>query len=86
MDGDWVVSRYGTRKRDSERFIFLAQKVMVLPSFNKTRAKRGVEAEFLTGHLDAETSYLLKAVLLWVHPVLFVFEELCRGGDSDAEV
>ncbi len=59
---------------------------MVLPSLNKTRAMRGAEAEFLTRHLDAETSYLLKAFLLLVHPVLVVFEESCRCCDSIAEV
>ncbi len=59
---------------------------MVLPSFNKTRAMRGAEAEFLTRHLDAATSYLLKAFLLLVHPVLVVYEERCRGGESNAEV
>ncbi len=59
---------------------------MVLPRFNKTRAMRGAEAELLARHLDAKTLYLLKAFLLLVHPVPVVYEERCRGGDSNAEV
>ncbi len=72
-DGNWVACV--TKHKDERRaFYFAAQEVMILPTFNKTRALRGAKAEFLTRHADPETSYLLKAFLLLVHPVLVVFE------------
>ncbi len=81
--GSFALRNTRTRRR---ALYVLAQEVMVLPSFNKTREMRGAEAEFSTRHLDAATSYLFKAFFPLVHRVLVFYEERCRGGDSSANV
>ena len=68
-------------------FFSSSDEVMIIPTYNKTRAMRRGKIRFLSRHLDEETTKLVKMFFLLVHPVVVsVLESRWVGDVSDVNL
>lgn len=56
--------------------LFVGEELTINPWFNKSRSVRQCQNFFISRHVDRETSFLYKAFLLLVHPVMVQYAEM----------
>ncbi len=85
--GTEIVS-FALRNTSARRrsFYFNGSEIMIVPTFTKTDAMNGGKTEFISRHLDRETSYLFKVYFLLIHPAVVAFDDALPQDTSRTDI